>query len=159
MFSKLMNVYTFFAIILLGAAALSYGGELIEPTRTLQDAGERWGKLVVFSEPPEFNVFLDGSKVGQTPVWLERVKEGTHKLQIKDLEEEIYVKEGRRLMVGLFNGRFITRREEEKKEGMQAAPAKKEPAPTLEEEAPSEKEKETDLSRWEKFVNGTLKSF
>jgi hypothetical protein len=52
MFSKLMNVYVSFAIILLGAAALCYGGELIEPTRTLQDAGERWGKLIIFSEPP-----------------------------------------------------------------------------------------------------------
>jgi hypothetical protein len=94
MFSKLMNIYVSFAIILLGAAALCYGGELIEPTRTLQDAGERWGKLIVFSEPPEVDVFLDGSKVGQTPLWLEKVKEGTHKLQIKDREKEIYVKEG-----------------------------------------------------------------
>jgi hypothetical protein len=94
MLSKLMNIYVSFAIILLGAAALCYGGELIEPTRTLQDAGERWGKLIVFSEPPEVDVFLDGSKVGQTPLWLEKVKEGTHKLQIKDREKEIYVKEG-----------------------------------------------------------------
>ncbi len=38
--------------------------------------------------------FLYGSEVGQTPLRLERVKEGTHKLQIKDLEKEIYVKEG-----------------------------------------------------------------
>ena len=97
MFSKLMNVYVSFAIILLGATALCDGGELIEPTRTIQDAGERWGKLIVFSEPPVFDVLLDGSKVGQTPIWLERVKEGTHKLQIKDLEKKIYVKEGKTL--------------------------------------------------------------
>jgi hypothetical protein len=157
MFSKLMNVYVSFAIILLGAAALCYGGELIEPTRTLQDAGERWGKLIVFSEPPEVDVFLDGSKVGQTPVWLERVKEGTHKLQIKDLEKEIYVKEGRTLKVGLFKGRFITRLEEEKKVGKQAAADKKEPATKV--EAAESPEKQKDLSRWEKFVNGTLKHF
>jgi hypothetical protein len=94
LFSILMNICASFVIILLGAAALCYGGELIEPTRTLQDAGERWGKLIVFSEPPEVDVFLDGSKVGQTPLWLEKVKEGTHKLQIKDREKEIYVKEG-----------------------------------------------------------------
>jgi hypothetical protein len=102
MLSKLMNVYVSFATILLGAAALCDGGELIEPTRTLQDARERWGKLIVFSEPPVFDVLLDGSKVGQTPIWLERVKEGTHKIQIKDLEKEIYVEEGRTLKVGLF---------------------------------------------------------
>ena len=105
MFSKLMNVYVSFAIILLGAAALCYGGELIEPTRTLQDAGERWGNLIVFSEPPEFEVLLDGSKVGQAPAWLERVKEGTHKLQINNREKEICVKEGKTLKVGLFKGR------------------------------------------------------
>ena len=159
MLSRPIYVYVALAIIFLGAAALSYGGELIEPTRTLQDAGERWGKLIVFSEPPESDVLLDGSKVGQTPLWLQRVREGTHKLEIGDFEKEIYVKEGRRLMVGLFKGRFITRMEEEKKEGMQASAAKKEPVPTPEEEAPPEKQKETDLSRWEKFVNGTLKSF
>jgi len=131
--------------------------ELTEPTRTLQDAGERWGKLVVFSEPPEFDVFLDGSKAGQTPVWLERVKEGTHKLKIGDLEKEIYVKEGKTLKVGLFKGRFITRLEEEKKVGKQAAADKKEPATKV--EAAETPEKQKDLSRWEKFVNGTLKHF
>jgi hypothetical protein len=157
MFSKLTNVCASFGIILLGAAALCSGGEMIEPTRTLQDAGERWGKLVVFSEPPEFDVLLDGSKVGQTPVWLERVKEGTHKLKIGDLEKEIYVKEGKTLKVGLFKGRFITRLEEEKKVGKQAAADKKEPA--TKGEAAETPEKQKDLSRWEKFVNGTLKHF
>jgi len=154
MFSKLMNIYVSFAMILLGAAALCYGGELIEPTRTLQDAGERWGKLVVFSEPPEFDVFLDGSKVGQTPVWLERVKEGTHILQIKDLEKEIYVKEGKTLKVGLFKGRFITRLEEEKMVGMQAGADKKAPAAEVEEAASPEKQKEADLSRWGNSLTG-----
>jgi len=105
MLAKLMNICASFAIILFGAAALCYGGELIEPTRTLQDAGERWGKLVIFSEPPELDVFLDGSRIGQTPVRLERVKEGTYKLQIKDLEKELYVKAGRTLKGGLFKGR------------------------------------------------------
>jgi len=54
---------------------------------------------------PEFGVFHDGSKVGQTPLWLERVKAGTHQLVIGDLEKEINVKEGRTLKVGLFKGR------------------------------------------------------
>jgi len=139
--------------------ALCDGGELIEPTRTLEDAGARWGKLVVFSEPPEFDVFLDGSKVGQTPVWLERVKEGTHKIQIKDLEKEIYVKEGKILKVGLFKGRFITRLEEEKEVEKQAGADKKAPASKVEAVESPEKQKEADLSRWEKFVNGTLKHF
>jgi len=157
MLAKLMNICASFTIILFGAAALCYGGELIEPTRTLQDAGERWGKLVIFSEPPELDVFLDGSRIGQTPVWLERVKEGTYKLQIKDLEKELYVKAGRTLKVGLFKGRFITRLEEEKKAAEQAAADSKAPAAKVE---PAESpEKQEDLSRWEKFVNGTLRHF
>ena len=53
--------------------------------------------------------FLYGSEVEQTPLRLERKKEGTHKLQIKELEKEIYVKEGKTLKVGLFKGRVITR--------------------------------------------------
>jgi len=48
--------------------------------------------------------FLYGSEVAQT-LRLERVKDGTHKIQIKDLEKEIYVKEWRTLKVGLFKGR------------------------------------------------------
>ena len=43
--------------------------------------------------------------MGQTPVWLERVKEGTHKLQINNREKEIYMKEGKTLKVGLFKDR------------------------------------------------------
>jgi len=49
--------------------------------------------------------FLYGSEVGQTPVRLERIKEDTHKLQIKDWEKEIYVEEGKTLKGGLFKGR------------------------------------------------------
>lgn len=51
---------------------------------------------------PELMFFLYGSEVGQTPLRLEKVKEGTHKLQIKDREKEIYVKEKKTLEVGLF---------------------------------------------------------
>jgi hypothetical protein len=72
-------------------------------------------------------------------------------------EKEIYVKEGRTLKVGLFKGRFITRLEEQKKVGKQSATDKKEPAVKV--EAAETPEKQKDLSRWEKFVNGTLKHF
>jgi putative sterol carrier protein len=159
MLSKLMSVYTTLLTVLFVTIALCYGGELIEATRTLQEAGKRWGKVVVFSEPPELDVFLDGSRVGQTPLWLERVKEGTHNLQIKGLEKEIYVKDGRTLKVGLFKGRFITVLEAERKEAKEGAPEKKEHAAKAEAEESPEKQKETDLSRWEKFLNGSLKHF
>jgi len=158
-FSKLINTIAFFSIVLLAAVAPGDGGELIEPTRTLEDPAARWGKLIVFSEPPELDVFLDGSNIGKTPVWLEKVREGTHKLQIKDFEKEIYVKEGKPLRVGLFKGRFITRIEEEKKVGIEAGADKKAPAAKVEAAESPESQKEADLSRWEKFVNGTLKHF
>jgi len=69
------------------------------------------------------------------------------------------VKEGKTLKVGLFKGRFITRLEEEKKVGMQAGADKMAPAAEVEAAEAPEKQKETDLSGWEKFVNGTLKHF
>jgi hypothetical protein len=159
MLSKLMSVYATLLTVLSLTIALCYGGELIEPTRTLQEAGERWGKVVVFSEPPELDVSLDGSGVGQTPLWLERVKEGAHSLQVKGLGKEIYVKEGRTLKVGLFKGRFITVLEAERKEAKEAAPEKKEHAAKAKTGESPEKQKEADLSRWEKFVNGSLKHF
>lgn len=159
MFSRLMNVCVSLLVILLGAPAMCYGGEPIEPTRTLEDPAARWGKLVVFSEPPELDVYLDGSKVGMTPVWLEKVREGTHKLQINALENEIYVKEGKTLKVGLFKGRVIARIEEPKKVATEAGADKKAPAAKAEAAESPEKQKEADLSRWEKFVNGSLKHF
>jgi len=39
-FSKLINTIAFFSIVLLGAVALGDGGELIEPTRTIEDLGK-----------------------------------------------------------------------------------------------------------------------
>jgi hypothetical protein len=57
------------------------------------------------SSPPESDVLLDGSRFGKAPGRLEKVKEGTHKLQIKDLEKGIYLEEGRTLKGGLFKGR------------------------------------------------------
>jgi len=59
--------------------------------------------------------------------------------------------------VGLFKGRFITCLGEEKKPGKQAAADKKEPATKI--EATESPEKQKDLSRWENFVNGSLKHF
>ena len=69
--------------------------------------------MTVFSEPPELEVFLDGSKVGQTPVWLERVQQGFHKLRVEDPEKKIHVEPGKRLRVGLFKGDFVVFPEKE----------------------------------------------
>jgi len=39
-------------VVLLFGLTWGLAGEVIEPTRTLQDPGKTWGGLTVFSEPP-----------------------------------------------------------------------------------------------------------
>ena len=50
------------------------GDELIEPTRELGGIEKEWGGLTLFSEPPQMDVYLDGKKLGRTPLWLHQVE-------------------------------------------------------------------------------------
>ena len=96
-------------------APVCLGGELIAPTRTLRGAKEPPGRVSVFSEPVGLDAFLDGSKIGKTPVWLKSVEPGLHVLKVKDSETEIHVLPGKTLQVTLFKGSFIkTVKEKEK---------------------------------------------
>jgi hypothetical protein len=116
------------------------------------------GSVTVFSEPPELEVFLDGSKVGQTPLWLERVSQGLHKLRVKDIETEIHLEAGKGLRVGLLKGDFVVFPEKERK--LQERPAERKMV--TEAQAPVEtveKRRRRDLTLWERFVNGTLNHF
>ena len=138
--------------------SICFSGQLIEPTRTLESEAKAPGRVTVFSEPPELEVFLDGSKVGQTPVWLEDVAQGFHKLRVKDAEKEVYVEPGKGLRVGLFKGDFVVFPEKERK--LQERPAERKAVTEAEKtvETP-EKRKSRDLTLWERFVNGTLNHF
>jgi len=144
--------------IILGSVICCFAGEVIEPTRTLQEPGKTWGGLTVFSEPPQLDVYLDGEKVGKTPLWLREVQAGPHTLKIASAETSVHVEKGKRLKIGLFKGTLVTSSEQEKeKPRFQQRLKEREAIPTS--QGQEEREKSEDLSLWEKFVNGSLKHF
>jgi GMP synthase-like glutamine amidotransferase len=141
------------------AAGLSFGDELIPPTRTLGGGEENRARLTVFSEPPGMDVYLDSSKVGVTPLWLGRVEPGIRTLRVEDKEAQIYLEEGKKVIAGFFKGTFVTREEEEV--GVTPPPGleKKPGARARAEERLAEKEQRRDLTRWDRFINGSLPFF
>jgi PEGA domain len=146
-----------FFVSLLGSFCVA--SDLIAPTRTLQGGTEERGVLTVFSEPPQLEVFLDGNKAGETPLWLTEVKAGWHTVRIAEKETRFYLGPEKVLEVGLFKGSFITlpeKKEEHKKPQKVEHHAGTAPAKTRQ---PSEEQKKEELTRWELFVNGTLRHF
>lgn len=146
-----------FLMCLSGSLCLASG--LIAPTRTLEGRAEGLASLTVFSEPPKLQVFLDGKKVGETPLWLTEVKAGWHTVKIKSKSTRVYLDPRKTLKVGLFRGAFITfpekKKEQEKPPSVQQQTAIAPPETTKASEA-QRKEK---LTRWELFVNGSLRHF
>ena len=145
-------------IVCLGIPLGLAGEDLIAPTRTLEGREELPGRLTVVSEPPGLKVFLDGAEIGQTPVWLNEVKPGLHKLRVRDSERDVYVEPGKTVTLSYFKGSFID--VPEKKE------VAREPAPEAEKVTerrkvtkPPEEEKPTDLTPWERFLNRTSPIF
>jgi hypothetical protein len=110
-FLKLFIISLFLMFVV---AAVAVGGELIQPTRTLQSSERSSGNLTVFSEPPGLEVFLDQSNIGKTPIHAVEVTPGTHRLKIKDTENEIHVRSGKPLRLSWFKGTFIKIKEPEK---------------------------------------------
>ena len=81
--------------------------ELIEPSRTLDGQQKPMGRLSVFSEPPDLDVYLDDTKIGKTPVISKEVTSGVHILRIKDTEKEITILSGKSLQLSLFKDSLI----------------------------------------------------
>jgi len=146
-------------LLLFSGVPLSLGGDaLIAPTRSLEGPREPVGSLTVVSEPPGLEVFLDGSEIGQTPVWMKQVKRGPHKLRVRRSETDVYVETGKMLTLSFFKGSFIV------------VPNKKEALakPRLEPEKPTEgskgmkpREQEGeiyDLTPWD-FLNPSSPNF
>ena len=154
-----LSFFLVFSVLNTSLSLCSGGkGELIGPTRTLQEGGKVAVRLTVFSEPPGLNVFLDGSDVGKTPLWLDRVEPGTHHLRIEDTEKEVHLKPTQPLKVGLFKGSFIILPEEKRQPTSDEQ--KSEEVKELSEPPPSqEARKREDLTMWERFLNGTLPQF
>jgi hypothetical protein len=148
------------SLLLIFVVRVCMAGELLAPTRGLQDAGKEWGNLTVLSEPPGLEVFLDGSKVGHTPLWQEKIDPGFHKLRVKDSETDLIIKEGKTLRMGLFKGSFITL--PEKKRGILLDKSSKKTSKTVElekKQKPAESQKRGDLTLWEKYIDGSLPHF
>ena len=113
---KVVNIIAFFACcLLLYSLTASTGAaeELIPPSRTLKSPKVDYGKLTVASEPPGLKVYLDGSELGQTPIWLMEVKAGPHNLRVKDSEIEIDVEPKKTLQISFFKGSLTARVEKE----------------------------------------------
>jgi len=147
-----------FFCILVSAISVCFAGELIEPTRTLQEAEKTWGGLTIFSEPPQLEIYLDGEKVGQTPLWLRKVERGLHSIKIGHAQTSVRIEKDKRLKVGLFKGSFVISSEPAKETPKASQPSEQQAVAPPQSQA-GEDERTEDLTLWEKFVNGTLKHF
>jgi hypothetical protein len=147
------------AALLFMITDLAMASDLIDPTRTLYGAVNATGSLTVLSEPPGLEVALNGTHLGKTPLFLDRVKPGIHTLWVKDSETTIDIKPDAILRISLFKGRFIN---------IPAAKTEAVKTPTIRQEKvnksrspqpPSREAGENDLTPWERFVNGSSKYF
>jgi PEGA domain len=147
------------AALLFMIADIAMASDLIEPTRTLQSAADAAGSLTVLSEPPGLEVTLNDTRLGKTPVFLDRVKPGTHTLRVKDSETTIDIKPDAILRISLFKGRFINipaaKTEAIKTPAIQAGKLDK----TRPTQPPHREAGENDLTPWERFINGSSKYF
>ena len=102
---------SFFILLALSAVCTLFTGtlhaQLIEPTRSLQDASGGAGILNVLSEPPGIEVQVDGRVIGKTPIFLARFTPGVHVLRIKDSETDIHLAAGKTTAISWFKGSFI----------------------------------------------------
>ena len=134
-----LNLIIFFVFVYVSLMIqpLYVFAELIEPSRTLESQQKQLGRLSVFSEPPELDVYLDDSKIGKTPVISKEVTSGVHILRIKDTEKEITILPGKSHQLSLFKNSLIE------------IPEKKAKAPTQ----PKSEEKKPDEPTREKTEN------
>ncbi len=143
--TKLNLIFFFiFVYISLMMQPICLFAELIEPSRTKDGQQKPMGRLSVFSEPPDLDVYLDDSKIGKTPVISKEVTPGVHILRVKDTEKEITILSGKPLQLSLFKDSLIK------------IPEKKAKAPTqpkLEQKMDSE-EKKPDEPNKKKTKNG-----
>ena len=140
------------------STSLSLGGELVAPTRTLLDAVKPPGKLVISSEPPGLDVYLNCNNIGKTPVWVSRLAPGSHNVRIKDSEIDIYVQPHGTLQVSIFKGSFIIL----KKEKVEGRPCLEAEHLTEVSETVTkfpEEHKQQGLTLWERFINRSSPHF
>jgi len=122
-----LMIFFVFVYVSLMIQPLSVFAELIEPSRTLESSQKTSGKISVFSEPPDLDVYLDDSKIGKTPVISKEVTPGVHILRIKDTEKEITILSGKSLQLSLFKNSLIEIPEKKAKSPTQPKSEEKKP--------------------------------
>jgi len=146
-------------LLLFTGVPISFGGHgLIAPTRSLEGHQEPLGRMTVVSEPPDIEVFLDGSEIGQTPVWMKEVKPGSHKIRVRRSETDVLVEPGKTVTLSHFKGSFIVV-PEEKEAARKPTPESEKLAERRERMRPREEERPRDLSPWERYLNRTSPNF
>ena len=147
---KITIILVFGLAFLLGYSP-AWSSELIKPTRALDSAGEKLGKLSVFSEPPGLEVALEGTIIGNTPLFLDEVKPGSHRLRVKDSKTDINIEPGKTLQISLYKGKFVLipatdNKPPKQSQTAETTPTKPKPPPT-----PAEKQRPKELSPMEKY--------
>ena len=156
---KLMVISACFMPFLALLTPRCLAGELISPTRTLQHAGKHSGKLTVVSEPSNLDVFLDGSSIGKTPLWLKELTPGLHTLQVSNSRTEIRIEHGKVLNVSLFKGSFVNITREDKKAEHKQAPEQKRLSEGKQAVEPLKEKRKSELTLWDQFINGSSRHF
>jgi hypothetical protein len=144
-------------VVFLGAEICG-GDELIEPTRKLGGIEKQWGGLTLFSEPPQMDVYMDGQKLGSTPLWLHRVEATQHVLQIGGVETSIQIKKGKTSRIGLFKGSLVKLPERDQRTVPSKTAKRQESRRTSSQQQPKHQKNE-DLTLWERYINGSMKHF
>jgi hypothetical protein len=137
--------------------SLSIFAELIEPSRTLEGQQKPMGRLSVFSEPPEFDVLLDGVNIGKTPVISKQVSPGTHLLRVKDTEKEITILSGKSLQLSLYKDALTEIPEKKAEAPAQPKSEKKMPTQEKKPEASNKDKKQYDPFYWPLNPSGPIK--
>ena len=102
-----LMIFLVFVYVSLMIQPLCVFAELIEPSRTMDGQQKPMGRLSVFSEPPDLDVYLDDTKIGKTPVISKEVTSGIHILRVKYAEKEIIILSGKSLQLSLFKDSLI----------------------------------------------------
>jgi hypothetical protein len=161
-----LTLLAIFAPFLLFVISNTSFAELIEPTRTLEGAQERPGRLTVLSEPPGLEITLDGNSLGKTPAFLLEVEEGIHTVYVKNSKTQIYIEPGKTLKLSFHKGEFIFIPVAEKEVEKQPEPEAKGERGETGFERPrdpvrfqNEKNKRQAIERFNKFIDGTQEHF
>jgi hypothetical protein len=146
-----ITIVLFFGLAFLLGYSAAWSSELIKPTRTLDSAGEKPAKLSVFSEAPGLEVALEGTIIGNTPLILDEVKPGSHRLRVKNSETDITIEPGKTMQISLYKGKFVLIPATDDKPPKQSQTAETTPTKSKPPPPPAEEKRSKELSPMERY--------